>query len=469
MATSHENPSPSSSSSSVVVVMVPYLAQSHLNQLLQFAHVVSSYNIPVHYVSSTPQISQVKSRALNPLHQLTKIHFHGYEIPTLPSLPQTTDPCSKTNNPEDEIRRNKASKHLREPVTALLRSLSPNARRLVVVYDVLMSWVVQDVVSLPNSECYSFHCVSVSFGLAASQKFNVPIGHFPSLESCYPAFLLDDIASQLKLSTSDFKAQSVHNSCRAIEGSSIELLANDQSKLNQKIWAVGPLQTTTDSKVLRDEDKCLLEWLDEQEAKSVLYISFGTVTTLSDEQIKEIALGLEQSGVKFIWALRDGDELDDLRNEKEGRRSSQVPDGFEERMRGMGMGMVVRTWVPQVKILEHPSTGGFMSHCGWNSCMESIAMGVPIATWPMQSDQPFNALLITRVLKVGVAVMEWEQRDELVTSSMISGAVRKIMASEEGDEIRKRAVEMAEAVKRSVEDGGDCRLEWDSFIAHITR
>ncbi|XP_062117769.1 zeatin O-glucosyltransferase-like [Humulus lupulus] len=462
MATSH------SLSSSVVVLMVPYLAQSHLDQSLQLSHAVSSYDIPVHYVSSTFHISQVTSRALNSRHQSTKIHFHGFEIPALHSQTRTTDPESKTKNAQEQIRRAEASTHLREPVTALLRSLSAKARRLVVVYDVLMSSVVQDVVSLPNAECYSFHCVSVFLGLALSRKINIPIEDIPSMESCFPAFMRDFIASQQKFSVSDFKSGSIHNSCRAIEGSSIELLANDQIKLNRKIWAVGPFhQTTTDSKVLRDQDKCLLEWLDEQEPKSVLYISFGTVTTLSDEQIKEIALGLEQSGVKFIWALRDGDELDDLRNEKEGRRSSQVPDGFEERMRGMGM--VVRTWVPQVKILEHPSTGGFMSHCGWNSCMESIAMGVPIATWPMQSDQPFNALLITRVLRVGVAVMEWGQRDELVTSSMISGALRKIMASEEGDEIRKRAVEMAEAVKRSVEDGGDCRLEWDSFIAHITR
>ncbi|XP_062115193.1 zeatin O-glucosyltransferase-like [Humulus lupulus] len=466
MATSQSSSSPSSS---VVVLMVPYLAHSHLDQSLQLSHVISSYDIPVHYVSSTLHISQVSSRALNSLHQSTKIHFHGFEIPNPPSQSQTTDTDSKTNNSQDQLRIAEASLHLRQLVAALLRSLSAKARRLVVVYDVLMSSVVQDIVSLPNAECYSFNVVSVFFNLALSRKINIPMEDIPSLESCFPAFMRDFATSQAKFSVTNFKsAGSIYNSCRAIEGSSIELLANGQSKSNQRIWAVGPLhQTTADSKELRDQDKYLLEWLDEQEPKSVLYISFGSLITLSDEQIEEIALGLEQSGVKFIWVLRNGDKLDDLVNGKASRSSSQVPDGFEERMRGMGM--VVRTWVPQVKILEHPSTGGFMSHCGWNSCMESIAMGVPIATWPMQSDQPFNALLITRVLKVGVAVMEWEQRDELVTSSIINGAVTKIMASEEGAEIRKRVVEMAEAVKQSVEDGGECRLERDSFIAHITR
>ena len=96
-------------------------------------------------------------------------------------------------------------------------------------------------------------------------------------------------------------------------------------------------------------------------------------------------------------------------------------------------------------------------------------MGVPIVAWPMHSDQPMNALLLTALLKVGVAIIEWKQRDELVSSSMIKKAVRKLMASEEGNEIRKRAKEMGEKIKQSVTEGGDCRLEWDSFAAHITR
>uniref|UniRef100_A0ABL6V3E6 Glycosyltransferase n=1 Tax=Cannabis sativa TaxID=3483 RepID=A0ABL6V3E6_CANSA len=409
----------SSSSSSVVVLMVPFLAQSHLDQSLKLSHVISSYNIPVHYVSSTLHITQLKSRSSNPS---TEIHFHSFEIPLLHPQPQPTDPLllldTRTKNFQAQILRIQASTHLREPIAALLSSLSQNSKRLVVVYDVLMSSAVQDVVSLPNAECYSFHPLSVFMGLAINKKLSnnlpIPSQDIPSMESCLPDFSREFLASQLKLPVSDFKSGSLHNSCRAIEGSSIEILENEERKLNRKI--------------------------------------------------REIAIGLEESGVKFIWVLREGDKLVDL-----GKRLSQVPDGFEERMKGMGM--VVREWVPQVKILGHSSTGGFMSHCGWNSCMESIGMGVPLLTWPMQSDQPFNALLITKVLKVGVAVMEWSQRNELVTSSMISRGVRRIMGSdsEEGDEIRKRVVEMSEGVKQSVEEGGDCRLEWDSFIGHITR
>ena len=468
MATTPHESQSSSSSSSVVVVMVPFLAQSHLNQLLQFAHVVSLYDIPVHYVSSTLHNSQVKSRASNSLHVFTKIHFHDYPIPILPSPPLDTS-SNYTKFPINIISCFQSSKQLRQPVATLLRSLSPTAKRIVVIHDALMASVVQDIVSLPNAEAYFVNCGSVFafFSLMCSalgRNDVVPVKDLPSWESCIPSVVHDLVDCELQ----ELKCQAgeLYNSCRVIEGSFLDLISNETNlQRDKKTWAVGPLHETTNFMELKDQDKCLVEWLDKQEPNSVLYISFGTTTTLSNEEIIELALGLEDSGVKFIWVLRDADKVNIFSNEEE--RRLQLPDGFEERTTGMGK--VVREWVPQLKILGHPSTGGFMSHCGWNSCMESISMGVPIAAWPMHSDQPFNAILITKFLKVGVAVMEWEQRDELVTSLMISGAVRKLMVSDEGDEIRKRVKKLGDEVKKSTAVGGVTRIEWDSFIAHITR
>ncbi|KAL0346216.1 UNVERIFIED_CONTAM: Zeatin O-xylosyltransferase [Sesamum radiatum] len=197
---------------------------------------------------------------------------------------------------------------------------------------------------------------------------------------------------------------------------------------------------------------------------SVIYVSFGTTVSLSDEQIKELALGLEQSKVKFLWVLRDADRGDIFDGEV---RRAELPAGFEERVKEMGM--VVRDWAPQPEILAHESTGGFMSHCGWNSCIESITMGVPVAAWPMHSDQPRNTMFVTQVLKMGIVVMDWEQRTEIVKASAIENAVRRLMASEEGEEIRKRAEELAATLRQATEAGGASRLELDAFVAHITR
>ncbi|RVX09696.1 Zeatin O-glucosyltransferase [Vitis vinifera] len=140
--------------------------------------------------------------------------------------------------------------------------------------------------------------------------------------------------------------------------------------------------------------------------KSVLLVSFGTSTSLTDEQIKELAIGLERSGHKFIWLLRDADKGDIFSEEV---RRSELPEGYEERMKETGM--------------------------GW-------CMGVPIAAWPMHSDQPRNAALVTQVLQVGLAVKEWAEREQLVAASAIEKAVRRLMASEEGNAMRKKAQQL---------------------------
>lgn len=207
-----------------------------------------------------------------------------------------------------------------------------------------------------------------------------------------------------------------------------------------------------------------MDWLDKQAPRSVIYVSFGTTTSFRDEDVKEIAIGLEESKQKFIWVLRDADKADIFAGE--GRRI-ELPQGFEERVREYGM--VVRDWAPQVEILSHGSTGGFMSHCGWNSCFESLTMGVPIAAWPMHSDQPINAVFLTEILRTGLIVREWKKREELVRASVIKNAVERLIASEEGGEIRRRAEELSAALKKSMEEGGECSKEMETFIAHITR
>ena len=164
--------------------------------------------------------------------------------------------------------------------------------------------------------------------------------------------------------------------------------------------------------------------------------------------------------------LRDADKRDIFNGEV---RKSELPEGFEKRVKTEGKGLVVRDWAPQLAILSHGSTGGFVSHCGWNSCMEAITMGVPMVAWPMHSDQPRNSVLMTEVLRVGLLIREWSQRDKLVMATTIENAVRKLMASEEGHGMRKTVEELAVVMRQSVEENGVSREEFDSFISHITR
>ncbi|KAK1386607.1 Glycosyltransferase [Heracleum sosnowskyi] len=454
----------------VIVVMVPFPAQGHLNQLLHLSRHISSCRIPVHYVSTITHTRQAKSRVhgWDPLSiSNTMIRFHEFATPCFESpLP---NPHAAIKFPSHLQPSFDAALLLREPVARLLYALSATSRRVVVIHDFLMGSVIQDVASLPNGEAYCFQPVSTF--LISSYVWAL-VGT--------PMEIDDEILKQIpadgttstpevrefterQMEHQKYSSGAIFNTCRAIEAPFLDVLA----KVNARQWAIGPLNAVQicNTANKQHKDKCL-EWLDNQAPDSVILVSFGTTTCLTDEQIHALAIGLESSRQKFIWVLRDADKGDIFMGDV---RVCELPEGYEDRIESSGQGKILRDWAPQVEILAHASTGGFMSHCGWNSCMESITMGVPLATWPMHSDQPLNALLVTQVLKIGVVVMDWACRDELVESLAIEKSVRMLMDSREGKEIRKRAADLGAAVKRSVGEGGDSRREFDDFIAHIHR
>ncbi|XVF43000.1 hypothetical protein PTKIN_Ptkin02bG0005200 [Pterospermum kingtungense] len=221
------------------------------------------------------------------------------------------------------------------------------------------------------------------------------------------------------------------------------------------VYPIGPLikkEVTRSTKVV---DQCL-EWLDKQPPDSVLFVTFGSGGTLSMEQQIELAWGLELSHQRFIWVVRKptdatgagtffnaGSEVDDPR--------AYLPEGFLKRTQGVGL--VVSSWAPQVSILSHPSTGGFLSHCGWNSSLESIAHGVPMITWPLYAEQRMNQALL--VEKIGVAVkLEMEARQTIHRRQEIERVVRMVMEGDEGKVIRRRVKELKESAANSLDSNG---------------
>ncbi|XP_028065935.1 abscisate beta-glucosyltransferase-like [Camellia sinensis] len=191
-----------------------------------------------------------------------------------------------------------------------------------------------------------------------------------------------------------------------------------KNEVGKKLWLAGPVclfNKGNEQKTERGEKNSIdggtvLNWLNSKEPKSVLYVSFGSQVRMAPEQFLEIAHGLEISGCPFIWVGRDMLEYgdDEKNNEgREGRGVKKLPDGFEERMMKSGKGLIVRSWAPQLLILEHQAIGGFLTHCGWNSAIEGIGAGVPMITWPITAEHFFIESLVTDVLKTGIRVKGW--------------------------------------------------------------
>lgn len=336
-----------------------------------------------------------------------------------------------------------------------------------------MASAVQDIASIPNAESYTFRSLSafaMFLTLYDIVKEKIPPAELliddqivpkdvPSIEGCVSPGFLEFTASQneFRSVTSGY----LYNTSKVIESPYMDLLAKIVP--NKQHWAIGPFHPVTfsENKMSNDRHMCL-EWLDKQEPKSVIYVSFGTTITFTDEQVEQLALGLEQSEIKFIWVLREADKGDVFEGDQV--RQFELPKGYEKRVENMGI--VVREWAPQLEILGHPSTGGFLSHCGWNSCVESMTMGVPIGAWPMHTDQPRNAVLVTKLLGVGTVVRDWNHRDNVAKAYSLANGIKKLMTS---TDIRKRAEELGGALRWSMAEGGASQMELDSFVTHISR
>ncbi|XP_066325517.1 hydroquinone glucosyltransferase-like [Miscanthus floridulus] len=224
------------------------------------------------------------------------------------------------------------------------------------------------------------------------------------------------------------------------------------------VYPVGPF-VRSGSGEESDESACL-EWLDRQPEDSVVYVSFGTGGALSVEQTAELAAGLEMSGHRFLWVVRmpslDGNPcaLGTIPGDKDDPLAS-LPDGFLERTSGRGHAVVA--WAPQVRVLSHPATASFVSHCGWNSTLESVAAGVPMVAWPLYAEQKTNAAILTEVTGVALRPAARGHGHGLVTREEIAAAVRELMEGEKGSAVRGRARELREASKRAWSSEGSSR------------
>lgn len=187
----------------------------------------------------------------------------------------------------------------------------------------------------------------------------------------------------------------------------------------------------------------------------MIYVSFGSIALKSNEQLEEFAIGPEKSQHPFLWVLR----MDIM-----GGMLATLPEGFEERTKDRGL---IVKWAPQVKVLSHPSVGGFLTHCGWNSCLESMSFGIPMLGWPYFYDQFLDCHICKDVWKIGMDLEGVDVDENLVVKrEEIEKGVRRLM---EAEELRKRGMELKDAAFKAVAQGGSSSLNLNRFLHDMTK
>ncbi|KAF8647998.1 hypothetical protein HU200_065033 [Digitaria exilis] len=233
----------------------------------------------------------------------------------------------------------------------------------------------------------------------------------------------------------------IMNTFHDLEGRYIE---HWNRHIGPRAWPIGPLclaRKSCSSDHDHDRRPPWMLWLDDKAAagRDVLYISLGTLAVIPEVQLKLVANGLDRAGVDFLWVVRPS--------------NANLGMGFEERVKGRGM--VVREWVDQREILRHSCVRGFLSHCGWNSVLESVVAGVPLAAWPIEFEQPMNAKLVVDELGVGVRVHSSDGKlGGLVKSDEITRVVRELMSREEGMVMASNTKKLAAHAQIAMSEGG---------------
>lgn len=256
------------------------------------------------------------------------------------------------------------------------------------------------------------------------------------------------------------------NTFQELETHAIKSLSLDEKI--PPIYPVGPLLNLNSGVGDKEESSHqeIIKWLDGQTPSSVVFLCFGSSGSFNEEQVKEIAQALEGSGYRFLWSLRKPPPKDSWYPSDYENHEDVLPQGFLQRTKGTGK---VMGWAPQAVILSHYAVGGFVSHCGWNSILESIWFGVPMATWPMYSEQQANAFQLVKDLGMAVDIkMDYKisgNKTDVIKAEEIEKAIRQLMDPENG--IRMKVKDMKEKSRLALKEGGSSYTSVGRFIEQV--
>lgn len=445
------------------VVMLPWSAFGHLIPFFKLSIALAKAGVHVSFISTPKNIQRLPKIPSNLAHL---VHFVQLPLPSLDKehLPEGAE--ATVDIPSEEIEFLKlAYDKLQHPVKQFVANQLPNW----IICDFSPHWIVDIAQEFQVKLIFYsvFSAASMNIFAPSTRKFPVTPESLtvPPEWVTFPSSVAYRIHEAIPFcaGANDVNASGVHDyermatvccaskavifrSCYEIEG---EYLNAFQKLVGKPVIPIGilPADSADREREIIDGSTSgkIFEWLDEQASKSVVFVGFGSELKLNKDQVFEIAYGIEESQLPFLWGLRKPSWAT---NDED-----FLPVGFIERTSNRGV--VCMGWIPQQEILAHPSIGGSLFHSGWGSVIETLQFGHNLVVLPFIIDQPLNArFLVEKGLAIEVKMTE----DGSFTRNEIAKSLRQAMVLEEGKKLRINTGEAAAIV-------GNLKLHQDHYIA----
>ncbi|XP_054809890.1 7-deoxyloganetin glucosyltransferase-like [Prosopis cineraria] len=469
------------------VVCIPYPAQGHINPMLKLAKLLHFHGFHITFVNTEFNHKRLlKSRGPDSLNGLSSFCFETIPDGLTDSDEVVVDATQDIPSLCESTRRTCLA-----PFRNLLNKLnnSPDVPPVTaIVSDGVMSFTVAaaDELSIPEVLfwttsacgflCYVHYRQLIDKGLTPlKDSSDLTNGYLESTVIDWipgiKEIRLRDIPSFVRTANPDeFMIDFILGECeRAKKASAIILNTFDAlehdvleglSSILPPIYSIGPLNLLTNeitdkdlkligSNLWKEESECL-EWLDAKEPDSVVYVNFGSITVMTREQMIEFAWGLANSNKTFLWVIRP-----DL----VAGNNAVLPPEFIEETRNRGL---LSSWCPQEQVLAHPSVGGFLTHSGWNSTIESICGGVAMTCWPFFAEQQTNCRFASREWGIGLEIESDVKREG------VERLVKELMEGEKGKEMKKAALEWKKmAEEATCRPGGSSFQNFETVVRQV--
>lgn len=464
-------------------VCIAYPAQSHIKAMLKLAKLLHYKGFYITFVNTEFNHTRLlKVRGHESLTNIPNFHFKTIPDGLLPSNPHSTQDLSALCG---SIRRNFQSAFQKIISNLNDKSVSPNSPLVTcIVSDGVMPFTITvgKELGIPVAVFWTFAaCGFLGFcqyrmlmekGLTgfkderilSKEVLEKVIDWIPGVDNVrlkdLPSFFQttdpDDEIFNLAMESAEKACEASAFGLHTFDSLEPDVL-NALSTLFTHIHTIGPLQLLLDQVTrktplnslgynLWKEDPECLEWLDSKKPGSVIYVNFGSVIVMSNQSLIEFAWGLANSNQYFLWIIRPDLIVGN---------SAILPPEFERETRGR---CLIAGWCAQEEVLNHPSIGGFLTHCGWNSTIESLSAGVPMLCWPFFGDQQGNCRFSCTEWEVGMEIDSNVKRDE------VEKLIKELMDGEKGKKMKNKAMEWKEMAEEATCLGGSSSLNLDKLV-----